>query len=112
MAALREATHETGSLLIFDEVMTSRMSGGGQQARLGITPDLTTMGKYIAGGMSFGAFGGRADVMALFETALPHAGTFNNNVMSMAAGRVAMGEIFTPDMAASFFDGVSACAAA
>jgi glutamate-1-semialdehyde 2,1-aminomutase len=104
MAALRAATREAGILLIFDEVMTSRMSGGGQQARLGITPDMTTMGKYVAGGMSFGAFGGRADVMAQFETALPHAGTFNNNVMSMAAGRVAMGEIFTPEVANSFFE--------
>jgi glutamate-1-semialdehyde 2,1-aminomutase len=98
LAALREATAEAGALLIFDEVMTSRMSFGGMQARHGITPDMTTFGKYMAGGMSFGAFGGRADIMSLFDghkpDALPHAGTFNNNVLSMAAGRVAMGEIF------------------
>jgi len=103
LAALREATREVGALLVFDEVMTSRMSAGGQQARLGITPDMTTLGKYVAGGMSFGAFGGRADVMGLFEAALPHAGTFNNNVLSMAAGIVAMGEIFTPDAAEALF---------
>ena len=103
LAALRKATRAAGVLLVFDEVMTSRMSAGGQQARLGITPDMTTLGKYVAGGMSFGAFGGRADVMGLFETALPHAGTFNNNVLSMAAGIVAMGEIFTADAAEALF---------
>jgi glutamate-1-semialdehyde 2,1-aminomutase len=103
LAALREATREVGALLIFDEVMTSRMSGGGMQQRLGITPDMTTLGKYIAGGMSFGAFGGRADVMGLFDGKLPHAGTFNNNVLSMAAGRVALGAIFTPEVAEDLF---------
>jgi glutamate-1-semialdehyde 2,1-aminomutase len=104
LAALREVATETGALLIFDEVMTSRSSAGGAQARLGVTPDLTTLGKYVAGGMSFGAFGGRADVMDLFANTLPHAGTFNNNVLSMAAGSVAMGEIFTADVADSLFE--------
>jgi glutamate-1-semialdehyde 2,1-aminomutase len=104
LAALRGVATETGALLIFDEVMTSRMSAGGAQARLGITPDLTTLGKYVAGGMSFGAFGGRADVMDLFANTLPHAGTFNNNVLSMAAGGVAMGEIFTADVADALFE--------
>ena len=60
LRALRQRCDETGALLIFDEVMTSRLSTGGAQARLGITPDLTTLGKYLAGGMTFGAFGGRA----------------------------------------------------
>ncbi len=103
LAALREAASEAGALLVFDEVMTSRMSAGGQQARAGVVPDLTTLGKYVAGGMSFGGFGGRADVMGLFAGALPHAGTFNNNVLSMAAGRVAMGEIFTAEAAEGLF---------
>lgn len=103
LATLRALADEAGALLIFDEVMTSRMSGGGMQARLGITPDLTTLGKYIAGGMSFGAFGGRADIMAMFEAKVPHAGTFNNNVLSMAAGGVAMGEIFTAEVAEALF---------
>ncbi|MES0039754.1 aminotransferase class III-fold pyridoxal phosphate-dependent enzyme [Mesorhizobium sp. M0046] len=102
---LREATREVGALLIFDEVMTSRMSDGGLQKRLGITPDLTTLGKYMAGGMSFGAFGGRADVLSLFDGRLPHAGTFNNNVLSMAAGRVALGEIFTKEVAEELYVG-------
>lgn len=100
---LRQATREVGALLIFDEVMTSRMSDGGLQKRLGITPDLTTLGKYIAGGMSFGAFGGRADVLSLFDGRLPHAGTFNNNVLSMAAGRVALGEVFTAEVAEELY---------
>ena len=102
--ALREAASDAGALLILDEVMTSRMSAGGQQARDGVVPDLTTLGKYVAGGMSFGGFGGRADVMDLFAARLPHAGTFNNNALSMAAGRVAMGEIFTAEVAEALFD--------
>ncbi len=59
LVALREATERAGALLIFDEVMTSRTGAGGLQGRLGITPDLTTLGKYLGGGASFGAFGGR-----------------------------------------------------
>ncbi len=103
LTALREATQASETLLIFDEVMTSRMSGGGMQERLGIVPDITALGKYMAGGMSFGAFGGRADIMAQFASALPHAGTFNNNVLSMAGGAVALGEIFTPACAEALF---------
>ncbi|MDI3307129.1 MAG: aminotransferase class III-fold pyridoxal phosphate-dependent enzyme [Acetobacteraceae bacterium] len=107
LAALREATQQTGAVLIFDEVMTSRHSAGGLQARLGITPDMTTLGKYIAGGMSFGAFGGRREIMEVFDGhrpgAMPHAGTFNNNVLSMAAGCVAMGEIFDGAAAEALF---------
>ncbi len=107
LAALRAACTETGAVLIFDEVMTSRHSFGGLQARLGIIPDLTTLGKYVAGGMSFGAFGGQAAIMGVFDGHRPgslgHAGTFNNNVLSMAAGRVAMGEIFTAAAAEALF---------
>jgi glutamate-1-semialdehyde 2,1-aminomutase len=100
---LREATRAAGALLIFDEVMTSRTGAGGLQARLGIRPDLTTLGKYIGGGSSFGAFGGRADVMEQFDPsrpgALPHAGTFNNNVASMAAGHAGLTMVYTPEIA-------------
>jgi glutamate-1-semialdehyde 2,1-aminomutase len=99
---LRDLADEHGALLVFDEVMTSRLSPGGLQALLGIRPDLTTLGKYVGGGMSFGAFGGRADVMALFDPssghALPHAGTFNNNVLSMAAGLAGLTRVLTPDV--------------
>ena len=107
LGALREATRAAGALLIFDEVMTSRHSSGGLQKITGITPDLTTFGKYMGGGMSFGAFGGRAEVMDLFDGhrpgALIHSGTFNNNVMSMAGGVVAMGEIFDAAAADAHF---------
>lgn len=103
LAALRQATQEVGALLIFDEVMTSRMSSGGMQQRLGIIPDLTTIGKYIGGGMSFGAFGGRAHIMDMFVSSLPHSGTFNNNVLTMAAGRRALGEVFTAERAEELF---------
>ncbi|MBS0223276.1 MAG: aminotransferase class III-fold pyridoxal phosphate-dependent enzyme, partial [Proteobacteria bacterium] len=100
---LREETRARGITLIFDEVMTSRLSPGGLQARLGIIPDMTTLGKYIGGGMSFGAFGGRRDIMELFDPtkpdALPHAGTFNNNVLTMAAGVAGYGEVYTPEAA-------------
>lgn len=104
LEALRRATAQTGTLLIFDEVMTSRMSVGGLQRRLSITPDLTTLGKYIAGGMSFGAFGGKAGIMSLFDGSLPHAGTFNNNVISMAAAQVALEEIFTAEVAEALYN--------
>jgi glutamate-1-semialdehyde 2,1-aminomutase len=101
LAGLRKLADETGALLIFDEVMTSRLAPGGLQGVHAIRPDLTTLGKYVGGGMSFGAFGGRADVMSLFDPsrpdALPHAGTFNNNVMTMSAGLAAMTEILTPE---------------
>lgn len=88
LVALRRACTEHNVILIFDEVMTSRLSTGGYQAMVGVTPDMTTLGKYLGGGMSFGAFGGRMDIMARFDPdrpdAWPHAGTFNNNVLSMA----------------------------
>ena len=64
---------------------------------LGITPDLTTLGKYIGGGLAFGAFGGRADLMARFDPsqpdAIPHAGTFNNAVLTMAAGAAGLTQV-------------------
>jgi glutamate-1-semialdehyde 2,1-aminomutase len=103
LAALREGATRCGAVLIFDEVMTSRLSPGGLQEALGIIPDITTLGKYIGGGMSFGAFGGRADLMSRYDPrradAFPHAGTFNNNILTMSAGVAGMTEIFTRDAA-------------
>ncbi|MGI9387183.1 MAG: aspartate aminotransferase family protein [Methyloligellaceae bacterium] len=100
---LRAKATEHDIVLIFDEVMTSRLSAGGLQEKLGIVPDLTAFGKYLGGGMTFGAFGGRADVMRRFNPyepdAVSHAGTFNNNVLSMAAGLKGLRDIFTPDAA-------------
>ena len=107
LTALRETCTETGAVLIFDEVMTSRHAEGGLQQRHGITPDMSTLGKYIAGGMNIGAFGGRADIMDVFDAhrpgALPHAGTFNNNVWSMAAGCVALGELFRGEVVEALY---------
>jgi len=103
LAMLRAETSRVGAVLIFDEVMTSRLSPGGLQAVRGIRPDLTTLGKYIGGGMSFGAFGGRADLLDRFDPrradALPHAGTFNNNVLTMNAGLAGLTEVYTPQAA-------------
>ena len=101
LAELRALASETGAILIFDEVMTSRLAPGGLQAAHGIAPDMTTLGKYVGGGMSFGAFGGKAELMQRFDPRHPdhleHAGTFNNNVLTMNAGYVGLTEVYTPE---------------
>src|SRR5712671_2970398 len=103
LAGLRSLASETGALLIFDEVMTSRLAPGGLQEVHGIRPDLTTFGKYLGGGFSFGAFGGARRLMERYDPSradsLAHAGTFNNNVMSMSAGVTGLRDIYTPDAA-------------
>ena len=89
LAGLRELTRANGALLIFDEVMTGfRVARGGVQERDGITPDLTTLGKIIGGGLPVGAFGGRADIMASLSPEGPvyQAGTLSGNPLAMAAG--------------------------
>ena len=89
LEGLRELTKENGALLVFDEVMTGfRVSYGGAQARFGVTPDLTTMGKVIGGGLPVGAYGGRADIMAMVAPAGPmyQAGTLSGNPLAMTAG--------------------------
>jgi glutamate-1-semialdehyde 2,1-aminomutase len=100
LADLRDLASETGAILIFDEVMTSRLAPGGLQEVHGIAPDMTTLGKYVGGGMSFGAFGGRTDLMEWFDprnkNGFQHAGTFNNNVLTMNAGTVGLTEVYTP----------------
>lgn len=90
-----------GVVLIFDEVMTSRLAPGGAQQLMNITPDMTTLGKYLGGGFSFGAFGGKREIMGVFGggsregVPLAHAGTFNNNPVSMAAGVATLREVLT-----------------
>ncbi|NDJ18201.1 glutamate-1-semialdehyde 2,1-aminomutase [Myxacorys almedinensis] len=89
LAGLRELTREHGALLVFDEVMTGfRIAYGGAQARFGITPDLTTLGKVIGGGLPVGAYGGRKDIMAMVAPAGPmyQAGTLSGNPLAMTAG--------------------------
>ena len=108
LTGLRSLCDRYGVLLVFDEVMTSRMSEGGAQSRLGVVPDLSTFGKYLAGGMTFGAFGGRSELMAAFDPArggtLTHGGTFNNNVVSMAGGVAALSEVLTAAALDEVFD--------
>src|SRR4029077_16431607 len=103
LADLRARAGETGPILIFDEGMTSRLAPGGLQEAHGILPDMTTLGKYVGGGMSFGAFGGKASLMEWFDPrrkdGFQHAGTFNNNVLTMNAGYVGLTEIYTPERA-------------
>jgi glutamate-1-semialdehyde 2,1-aminomutase len=99
---LRRLTREAGALLIVDEVMTSRLAPHGLAAQHGVTPDMTTLGKYLGGGMPFGAFGGRADIMALFDPRsgpLSHSGTFNNNVVTMSAGLAGLTRLYPPEAA-------------
>ena len=108
LLSLRSATEETGALLIFDEVMTSRLSSGGMHGYHGIKPDVVTFGKYLGGGLTFGAFGGRADIIDKFDPSKlggwAHAGTFNNNILTMAAGHAGLSKVYTPDVANEFFE--------
>ncbi|WP_339471661.1 aspartate aminotransferase family protein [Pseudomonas sp. EL_65y_Pfl1_R83] len=102
LEGLRRRSHAHGTLLIFDEVMTSRLAPGGLQEKLGITPDLITLGKYLGGGMPCGALGGRRDILAQFDPrhgCLSHAGTFNNNVLTMAAGIAGLEQVYTREAA-------------
>jgi glutamate-1-semialdehyde 2,1-aminomutase len=97
---LRDSATQTGAILIFDEIVTSRLHYNGLQGYHGIYPDITTLGKYIGGGLSFGAFGGSKTLMSLLDhtstQSIAHSGTFNNNRLSMAAGVAAAG-ILTVD---------------
>ncbi|KAL3458326.1 putative acetylornithine aminotransferase [Aspergillus heterothallicus] len=99
---LREAASTLGAILIFDEVVTSRLDFHGLQGVVGVTPDMTTLGKYLGGGLSFGAFGGRKEIMLQFDSKsgsrkkLPHSGTFNNNIFTMTAA-VAASKLITKE---------------
>ena len=93
LQCLREETRKDGAILIFDEVMTGfRLAYGGAQERFGITPDMTTLGKIVGGGMPIGAYGGRADIM---DQVLPagqvfQAGTLSGNPVAVAAGNATL----------------------
>lgn len=107
LPAVFAAARRAGAVCICDEVMTSRHGPAGMAALLGARADITTYGKYIAGGFSFGAFGGSAALMEHYDTNPPegprpfisHAGTFNNNVATMVAGTVVLSELFTSEVA-------------
>jgi glutamate-1-semialdehyde 2,1-aminomutase len=100
LAFLRDWCSRNGALLIFDEVISFRVGHGGAQEMVGVRPDLTTLGKIIGGGYPLAAFGGRADVMDLFDArrsgALTHGGTYNGNPIAAAAGLATLREL-TPD---------------
>ena len=107
LEGLRRVCDQYDSMLIFDEVMTGfRVALGGAQARYGIKPDLTTLGKVIGGGMPVGAFGGRKDIMEHIAPLGPvyQAGTLSGNPVAMAAGLATLNEISKP----GFYEDLSA----
>lgn len=122
LQGLRDLTARHGALLIFDEVMTGlRVALGGAQARFGIRPDLTCMGKIIGGGMPAAAFGGRADIMDQLAPLGPvyQAGTLSGNPLAMAAGLATMELLRRPGtyerleaLSARLANGLAAAAAA
>ena len=107
LTGLREVTEQTGAILIFDEVMTSRLTAQGLHGHYGIKPDMVTFGKYLGGGLTFGAFGGCTEIIDKFDPSKPgawsHAGTFNNNILTMAAGYAGLKQVFTNAVADTFF---------
>ena len=101
LAMLREFATENGVILIFDEVISFRIAPGGAQEYYEITPDMTSLGKIIGGGFAVGAFGGRHEIMGLYDPTsgprVAHAGTFNANPVTMLAGAVTL-EQLTPEV--------------
>jgi glutamate-1-semialdehyde 2,1-aminomutase len=102
LAGVRALCDREGAVLIFDEVQTSRLSFGGAQELLGVAPDLTTVGKYLGGGLPLGVVGGRDALMSQLERGHPgafdHSGTFNNNRFAMAACAAVLGKIATREV--------------
>jgi glutamate-1-semialdehyde 2,1-aminomutase len=100
---LREESERHGMVLVFDEVMTSRLAPSGLHGKLGVRPDLVAFGKYLGGGVSFGAFGGKRLLMQRLDPTRPdgltHSGTYNNNVLTMAAGIAGLEQVYTPEAA-------------
>ena len=120
LAGIRSVCDEVGAVLIFDEVISLRLAVGGAEEWSGVRPDLATFGKIIGGGLPVGAFGGRADIMAMYappDPVLVQSGTFNANPMTMAAGAAAMRLLDAPAihrlerMGARFAEGLAKAAA-
>ena len=92
---IRDITNELGIILIYDEIQSYRLAPGGAQEVFGITPDMTSLGKIIGGGLPVGAFGGKEEIMETLNPSsnnykLSHAGTFNGNPLTMEAGAAVM----------------------
>jgi glutamate-1-semialdehyde 2,1-aminomutase len=100
LKGMRELTKELGIVLIFDEVQSFRLSQGGAQEMFGVIPDVTCFGKIIGGGLPVGAWGGRDDLMALYDNqkgpVIAHPGTFNANPVTMAAGEATLKQLTPP----------------
>ncbi len=103
LEALRDVTQRQGILLVFDEIVTIRLAPGGAQEVYDVVPDMTALGKSIGGGTAIGVFGGRRDVMEQYDPTLAggakigHAGSFNGNPLSLAAGYATM-RLMTPEV--------------
>ena len=98
---VREMTERLGILLVFDEVVSFRVAYGGAQEHYGVSPDLTCLGKLIGGGFPLGVFGGRSDIMAMFDPSrgrpgIPHPGSYNANPISLVAGATTL-ELLTDE---------------
>lgn len=103
LRGVRQLADTYDVLLIFDEILTLRLDIGGIQSAVGVTPDLTSVAKFIGGGLPLGAFGGRQEIMAPFDPThpqtIPHNGTFNGNNVTMAAGVATMKEYGAEEVA-------------
>jgi glutamate-1-semialdehyde 2,1-aminomutase len=104
LRALRDATRRLGIVLVFDEVVSLRVAYGGAEEHFGIKPDMSCLGKLIGGGLPLGVFGGREEIMALFDPShgppvIPHPGSYNANPVSLAAGLAAL-ELLSRDVVA------------
>jgi glutamate-1-semialdehyde 2,1-aminomutase len=103
---VQESARKVGAVFILDEVQTSRLAPGGLQELESLKPDITTLGKFLGGGITFGAFGGREEVMRVYDprypNALGHSGTFNNNTLGMTAGYTGLSKLYTPEVCREF----------
>ncbi|KXJ90158.1 pyridoxal phosphate-dependent transferase [Microdochium bolleyi] len=116
LETIQEQCAQSGAVFILDEVMTSRLAPAGLQSTFrpqagaesnnsaaAIRPGLTTFGKYLGGGMPFGAFGGSAEIMGVYDPrkadSLFHSGTFQNNTLMLAMGHAALSQVYTPEKA-------------
>ncbi|KAL2782875.1 pyridoxal phosphate-dependent transferase [Aspergillus keveii] len=105
--AVQDAAEANGLIFILDEVMTSRLVPGGLQSVVlhpergtPLSPDLTTLGKWIAGGLTIGAFGGQRDLLSVYDprsSNISHSGTFNNNTLAMNVGYESMTSVYTSE---------------